>query len=200
MLEKRCLKIIILISLVFAFASAGCTIKKKGTGISGDAAVQDKMSSKIEDVEVEGSGITSGLTPEQQRRIEEEELAERQRLAAEESMTGVDSFMMTDIFFDFDRSELGAEARETLNELAGWLAVKTAIKLKIEGHADERGTSEYNLALGARRAETVKRYLMNLGIEEARLSTISYGEEMPVTSEQSEEAWAKNRRAHFEAR
>jgi peptidoglycan-associated lipoprotein len=71
------------------------------------------------------------------------------------------------------------------------------IKIQIEGHCDERGTNEYNLALGERRANSTKKYLLSLGVSENRMSTISYGEEKPMDSAHNEEAWAKNRRAHF---
>ncbi|MGH7834710.1 MAG: OmpA family protein, partial [Candidatus Binatia bacterium] len=84
------------------------------------------------------------------------------------------------IFFDFDRSDLRADARETLKANADWLKANPAARAEIEGHADERGTSEYNLALGAKRAQSAKDYLVTLGIAATRLSTMSYGEEVPV--------------------
>jgi peptidoglycan-associated lipoprotein len=78
-----------------------------------------------------------------------------------------------------------------------WLRINPDIEIIIEGHCDERGTNEYNLALGDRRAESVKVFLLDLGINNSRLKTISYGEERPADSEHTETAWAKNRRAHF---
>jgi peptidoglycan-associated lipoprotein len=87
--------------------------------------------------------------------------------------------------------------REILKGHAAWLKANPQGSVEIEGHCDERGTSEYNLALGAKRAASVKRYLVDLGISPSTLSTISYGEELPLCREQNEACWAKNRRAHF---
>ena len=91
------------------------------------------------------------------------------------------------IFFDFDRSDLRAEALREFPE----------VDVRIEGHADERGTIEYNLALGERRADSARRYLIDLGIDPDRLTTVSYGEERPMTPGSNEAAWADNRRDEF---
>jgi peptidoglycan-associated lipoprotein len=104
---------------------------------------------------------------------------------------------LKEIFFDFDRSDLRADARETLKANADWLKANPAARAEIEGHADERGTSEYNLALGAKRAQSAKEYLVTLGIAASRLSTMSYGEEVPVCRESTEGCWQRNRRARF---
>ena len=102
-----------------------------------------------------------------------------------------------DVFFDFDKSELRTDAVAQLKTNANWLEAKAGRKVIIEGHCDERGTNEYNLALGERRANSAKDYIVNLGVEPARLKTVSYGEEKPFAQGHSEEAWAQNRRAHF---
>ncbi len=102
-----------------------------------------------------------------------------------------------DVFFDFDSTVLGSAAQEQLNQNAAWLEKNALSKARIEGHCDSRGTSEYNLALGERRASTAKEYLVRLGVASSRLETISFGEERPFDSGQGENAWAKNRRAHF---
>jgi peptidoglycan-associated lipoprotein len=104
---------------------------------------------------------------------------------------------LKEIYFDFDRYDLRADARETLKANAAWLKSNPAARVEIEGHADERGTNEYNLALGAKRAQSAKDYLVTLGVSAERLSTISYGEELPVCREQNEGCWQKNRRAKF---
>jgi peptidoglycan-associated lipoprotein len=104
---------------------------------------------------------------------------------------------LKDIYFDYDRSDLRADARETLRANAGWLKNNPSARIEIEGHTDERGTNEYNLALGAKRAQSAKDYLSTLGIAGDRLSTISYGEEIPVCKEQNESCWRQNRRARF---
>ncbi|MBN2089488.1 peptidoglycan-associated lipoprotein Pal [candidate division KSB1 bacterium] len=104
---------------------------------------------------------------------------------------------LRDINFDFDQSELNASAREILSQHARVLANFPLVKVVIEGHCDDRGTVEYNLALGDRRAEIVKKYLVNYGIASDRLSTISYGKERPLDQRPTEDAWSKNRRASF---
>jgi peptidoglycan-associated lipoprotein len=105
--------------------------------------------------------------------------------------------MQEDIYFDFDKSTLTPAAQDDLLRKAEWLRENPDSTVTIEGHCDERGTNEYNLALGDRRAESAKAFLADLGIDPARLTTISYGEERPVDPRNMEEAWAKNRRAHF---
>ncbi|HOK06702.1 MAG TPA: peptidoglycan-associated lipoprotein Pal, partial [Syntrophales bacterium] len=102
-----------------------------------------------------------------------------------------------DINFDFDKATLRADARAILKEHAAWLKRNTAARLLIEGHCDERGTSEYNLALGERRAAAAMKYLVELGVAKDRIKTVSYGKERPLDPGHNEEAWAKNRRCHF---
>lgn len=104
---------------------------------------------------------------------------------------------LREIYFEFDRYDLAAEARETLRASADWLKKNPAVRVDIEGHCDERGTTEYNLALGAKRAQTAKDYLVSLGIAANRLSTNSFGEEIPVCREQNESCWQRNRRDRF---
>ena len=107
------------------------------------------------------------------------------------------SVTLTDIFFDFDRSDIRPDARQVLESNAGWLKTNSRARIKIEGHCDERGTTEYNLALGQRRAEATKRFLVALGIDASRLATISYGEERPACTDHDEGCWSQNRRSHF---
>ncbi len=101
------------------------------------------------------------------------------------------------IFFDFDRSELRPEARTTLQQKSEILRQYPDIRVRIEGNADERGTVEYNLALGERRADSARTYLIDLGIDPDRLTTISYGEERPLAEGHNEAAWQQNRRDEF---
>jgi len=108
-----------------------------------------------------------------------------------------DVVMQEDIYFDFDKSTLTPAAQDNLLRKAEWLRENADATVTIEGHCDERGTNEYNLALGDRRAESAKAFLTDLGIDPSRLTTISYGEERPVDPRHMEEAWAKNRRDHF---
>jgi peptidoglycan-associated lipoprotein len=105
--------------------------------------------------------------------------------------------MQEDIYFEFDKSTLTPTAQDNLLRKAEWLRQNPNYTITIEGNCDDRGTEEYNLALGDRRAESAKAFLVDLGIDPARISTISYGEERPVDPRNNEEAWAKNRRDHF---
>jgi peptidoglycan-associated lipoprotein len=129
----------------------------------------------------------------ERREIEEEKLKE-QAMMMQEAM---DAFINEDIQFDFDSSALTAEAQEILQKKAQWLQDNPEKTSTVEGHCDERGTNEYNLALGDRRAASAKAFLVDLGVSASRLTTISYGEERPVDPGQNEEAWSKNRRCHF---
>lgn len=108
-----------------------------------------------------------------------------------------ESKLLKDIHFDFDKYDIGRKDEEILSENAAVLKQNPKMEIQIEGHCDEKGTPEYNLALGERRANAAKRYLVSLGISSNRISTISYGEERPLDPGHNEEAWAKNRRAHI---
>ena len=107
-----------------------------------------------------------------------------------------ESSLLKDIHFDFDRYDIRPSDAAILKENAALLNKFTNVKIQIEGHCDERGTVEYNLALGERRATSAKNYLVSLGVASVRISTISYGEEKPLDPSHNEEAWAKNRGAH----
>lgn len=104
---------------------------------------------------------------------------------------------LRDINFAFDSFELDETARTNLRENAEWLQGNSRLQVEIEGHCDERGTIEYNLALGAKRARATKDYMVALGIDSGRLTTISYGEELPLCERHTESCWQENRRAHF---
>lgn len=102
-----------------------------------------------------------------------------------------------DIYFDFDRYEIRPDAVPTLKKVAQILQRHPQLRLIIEGHCDERGTNEYNFALGQRRANSAKQYLVSLGVASTRIDIVSYGEEKPLCTEQNEACWQRNRRAHF---
>ncbi|WP_304621348.1 MULTISPECIES: peptidoglycan-associated lipoprotein Pal [unclassified Novosphingobium] len=99
------------------------------------------------------------------------------------------------IYFSLDKSDVDAESQQALSKQAQWLMQYPAKRATIEGHADERGTREYNLALGERRANSAKNYLISLGVDPSRLSTVSYGKERPIALGSDEQSWAQNRRA-----
>ena len=105
--------------------------------------------------------------------------------------------LLKEIYFDFDQYDLNATARATLKANIEWLKANPSARVEIEGHCDERGTGEYNLALGAKRSQVAKEYLQSLGIAPQRLSTISYGKELLVCRQQTEECYHKNRRDRF---
>ena len=105
--------------------------------------------------------------------------------------------LLGDVYFDFDKYELKPEARERLAKNADFLRAHPEFEMLIEGHCDERGTAEYNLALGDRRANAAKNYLMSLGIPAGPIQIVSFGEERPQCQETSEACWWRNRRAHF---
>jgi peptidoglycan-associated lipoprotein len=117
--------------------------------------------------------------------------AERERREAEAA------FANQDIIFEFDKYDLEPRGREILAEKAYFMKKYPTVKVSIEGHCDERGTAEYNLALGERRANSAQQYLIHLGIAENRISTISYGKERPLDPGHGEASWSKNRRDHF---
>lgn len=104
---------------------------------------------------------------------------------------------MRDVHFEFDRYEIRAQDQPILEENSKWLKSNPAALLLIEGHADERGTNEYNLALGERRAKVTRDYLISRGVQPVRITIVSYGEERPLCMERSESCWAQNRRSHF---
>jgi len=120
-----------------------------------------------------------------------------ERAGRGESTSTPASSPLKEIYFDFDSSVIRSDSRETLKLNSDWLKANPSARVEIEGHADERGTNEYNLALGAKRAQSVKDYLVTLGVSAERLSTISYGEELAVCKEATEQCWQRNRRARF---
>lgn len=133
-----------------------------------------------------GEGVSSQGLGEEQAAAEE---ARRQDMALRDVRT---------IYFDFDSSEIRAESRDVLMAHARYLANNTATDVVLKGHTDERGTTEYNLALGERRAQAVQRYLSVNGVSRDRVETVSYGEERPAMSGSGEEAYAQNRRVEIE--
>jgi peptidoglycan-associated lipoprotein len=128
-------------------------------------------------------------------RMESERLAAQQ--AEQTAMAARNLFTNEDIYFEFDSSSILPAGQQVLKAKADYMTANTGVVATIEGHCDERGTDAYNMALGQRRADAARDYMVNLGISASRLNTISYGEERPVDTGHTEEAWAKNRRDHF---
>jgi peptidoglycan-associated lipoprotein len=134
------------------------------------------------------------LAKERATKDEAIENAAKQKAAA---VSSKELYALVDIHFDFDKFNLRDEAKATINKHAEWLNKNKDVKITIEGHCDERGTSEYNLALGERRANVVVKYLTDMGIDGKRIKAISYGLELPLDNRHNEEAWTTNRRANF---
>ena len=137
---------------------------------------------------------------ERQRALAEENLKDESLslgTAAEQAQTDKTRFENEDIYFEFDSIQLTPEAQEILTKKGQWLRENPTARVIIEGHCDNRGTNEYNLALGEGRAQSARTFLMDLGIDISRLDTLSYGEERPLDPQQTERAWEKNRRVHF---
>ena len=139
--------------------------------------------------------VTEGTAQEQAASAQSAATTKEQSAKVEPAATAETA--VKDIFFEFDKSNISPDAREILKANADFLLKNGNSKVVIEGHCDERGTAEYNMALGQRRAQETKNYLVNLGIKEPRIKTISYGEERSFDPGHNEDAWAKNRRAHF---
>lgn len=178
---------ILFVSIALAF-SIGCA-KKGAVAVSEEKPAAAK---------------TEAAAQQQQQKAAEDDAAKRQQLAqaerarikqAEAAVSPIAGFDY--IYFDYDKFNVKPEFRGTLNKIADWLKKNPDYKVRIEGNCDERGTAEYNLALGEKRANSAKDYLTKLGIEKAKINTISYGKEKPVDPGQNEEAWSKNRNDHF---
>jgi len=133
----------------------------------------------------------------EEKRLKDEALAAQKKAALDAAEKAKNRFLMDDVYFDFNSAVLTKEAQGVLNLKRQWLLENSANQVTIEGNCDERGTNAYNLALGDRRAQSAKKFLVNAGISESRMGTVSYGEEKPVDPGHTEAAWAKNRRAHF---
>jgi len=187
---------LIALSLVLLFVLVcGCT---KRSIVRDYPPAKEKTSSKEAGAEgwKEEGKATKGSA------VKEEFLTEGSARSATEStkgltVTGKEAGTFEDIHFDYDKYYLKPEDRENLKKDAAWLAKHKNHIVVIEGNCDERGTVEYNLALGERRAAEAMKYLVELGIDKKRIKTISYGKERPLDPEHNEEAWAKNRRDHF---
>lgn len=165
--------------LLLAIAFFGCAQRKVVMAPSDKDMVVD--ATRVEGMDAEG------MRPEMVAKAEDEV----------DDMVLVKDVSFGDVYFDYDSYDIKAAAKPVLKDLALWLTKTPGSKVVIEGHCDERGTNEYNLALGDRRARAVLLYISALGVSALKAETISFGEERPACKEQEESCWAKNRRAHF---
>ena len=198
-MRRQKLFMALLVVIIFALIlPAGCAKKAvtKEEAVEKQTPAQPTETAKEKELE---EGLAKEKTKE---RAAEEQLAREkagEEAAAAEAAANVakEASQFEDIHFAFDRFDLRPDAREILDVHAKWLKAHPEYVVRIEGNCDERGTVEYNLALGDRRAKIAMKYLVDLGIVKTRISTISYGKERPLDPEHNEEAWAKNRRDHF---
>jgi peptidoglycan-associated lipoprotein len=198
---KKSLFVLIFI-LCLGLVLTGCpkkTVMKEEPSVkkSEEQAVAERAKAEAEKAARERE--LAKLREEEARKAREKELERSLVAKREPGIAGevFESKMLKDIYFDFDRYDIRSGDAEILKENAALLLKNPHVKIQVEGHCDERGTDEYNLALGERRANSAKKYLISLGIPGDRISTISYGEEKPADPGHNENAWAKNRRDHF---
>ena len=161
--------------------------------------VSDTVSPPTADQKIDHAGKAKG--EEEAGKGAEDEAARQGRQRELEKRKAFDAqfrmFESQPIYFAFDKSDLTAESQALLKQKANWLRDNASYSVRIDGHCDERGTNEYNLALGDRRAHAAKQFLMDLGIPDDHISTLSYGEERPAGPGHNEQAWSKNRRDEF---
>ena len=201
--------VFIVLVLCFGLVIFGCSTKKQAVKPSSEqaaASAADKEKARLEaeqkaEKEREAARIKEEEAKKEQARKEQEKKELEQSLVAKKT-PGIEgevfeSSLLKDIHFDFDKYDVLPGDGDILKNTAALLMKYPSVKIQVEGHCDERGTSEYNLALGERRASSAKKYLVSLGVPEGRISTISYGKEKPVDAGHTEEAWTKNRRDHF---
>jgi len=204
---RKSLSIIILI-LCFGLILMGCpkkTMVKEEPSVkrAEELAAEKEKATKFEAAraakEKESREKELTRTKEEAAKKAKEKEFEKSLVAKKEpGIEGVvlESKLLKDIYFDFDKYDIRPGDAEILKANAALLMKQPTVKIQIEGHCDERGTTEYNLALGERRANSAKKYLISLGMSPDRISAISYGKEKPLDPGHHEEAWAKNRRGH----
>jgi peptidoglycan-associated lipoprotein len=177
---------------IFIIASFGCAQKSVQMSPTEQRQADAVQAGKYPPIEESTKTREGGVT--------EEDLAARDKmkgLSGSSSLDMAGRSLLLDVLFEFDSYTIKAEYYPKLNEIGALLKSQRNTNITVEGNCDERGTIEYNLALGQKRAEAVKNYLVKMGVDSARIRAMSYGKEMPVDPGHTEEAWTKNRRAHI---
>jgi peptidoglycan-associated lipoprotein len=169
--------------MIFSMILAGCA-KKVQTASETVSPPQERVAPAVP-------------APSEQAQKEERPSLKESEVAPPQAPTPVAPIGLVDIHFDYDKFAIRPDAKSILEKDAKWLQANSQVQVQIEGHCDERGTSEYNMVLGERRAKATKQFLNAMGIDAKRLSTISYGKERPICTEHDESCYAKNRHAHF---
>jgi peptidoglycan-associated lipoprotein len=184
------LMLIVIISVGLAFSVSGCAKKK--------VTAEEEMGAAVEET-APGPGEAGYEKIYEEAMTAKEESLEAQAVMEKEPevLEGRTSAPLLPIYFDFDKSNIRENQRDRIEKNAAFLKENKVVRVRIEGNCDERGTNEYNMALGERRAISAKKYLVNLGIHEDRMHTISYGEEKPLLYGHDEYSWAQNRRDDF---
>jgi peptidoglycan-associated lipoprotein len=184
------LMLIVIISVGLAFSVSGCAKKK--------VTAEEEMGAVVEET-APGPGEAGYEKIYEEAMTAKEESLEAQAVIEKEPevLEGRTSAPLLPIYFDFDKSNIRENQRDRIEKNAAFLKENKVVRVRIEGNCDERGTNEYNMALGERRAISAKKYLVNLGIHEDRMHTISYGEEKPLLYGHDEYSWAQNRRDDF---
>ena len=178
--------------LVLGVSCAKKTVTMEAEPLEEERAVEDTAAQQAaEDAAARREAELAKMSEAERQREEAAMMAEEARMRA---------FVEENIHFDFDKYDLKPKAMMILDEKAAFLREHPEVRVLVEGHCDDRGTNEYNLALGDRRANSAKNYLVRSGVAESRITTISYGEEQPLCMEQAESCWWKNRRAQFQVR
>lgn len=182
----RKLQFCLIVVIPFLLLLSACTKPIVSSGPSGSSAYESEAQRQAG----EGGGIS-------EESLGSAGSGDSTAMSPSEAATARKAFENEDIYFEYDSALLTPQAQEILRDKAQYMKDNSGIQIIIEGHCDERGTSEYNLALGEQRARTTQQFLVALGISESRITTVSYGEERPIARGNDEEAWVKNRRAHF---
>ncbi|MCK4485858.1 MAG: peptidoglycan-associated lipoprotein Pal [Desulfobacterales bacterium] len=189
--------LLVIPGLIFTASCAKKEVKSEPAVTPATSAEEEAEARRLAKEKASQEALAAQKALEEQRLLEERLREEARQRKEREELAARHRFLKEDIHFEFDRSRLIPEAKEILRCKAEWLVAHPAVTVIIEGHCDERGTNEYNMSLGDRRAESAKSFLVDLGIAPERLTNVSYGEERPLDPGHNEEAWAKNRRAHF---
>ena len=189
------LHVLMAILVAGLFLTASCA---KKTVVSDAGTIEDQAQTAAE---AEAAAAAAAARKVEQERIRQQELQEeaarKETIEQARAQAAKTRFLHQNIHFEFDSAQLTDTAKALLRQKADWLKANPGQSIVFEGHCDERGTTEYNLALGERRAGAVKQYLEDLGIGTFRMTTVSYGEERPLDPGQNEAAYRKNRRAQF---
>jgi len=194
-MRKRLWVSLALLLLIPGFMFAASCAKKQVVSEPGVSADEGAADARRLAAEREAQERQRAL---EEQRLREQQLADQAKVRTDREVRAARAeFLDEHIYFEFDKARLLPESKAVLRRKAEWLKAKPVALGIIEGHCDERGTNEYNLALGDRRAQSAKTYLVDLGIAAERLTFISYGEERPLDPGHDEAAWAKNRRAQF---